>query len=136
MNLKQKKKIASRLLGVGMTRIVFDQERLSEIKESITKQDIRDLYADGAIKIREKHGRRKIERKKRRRTGSIKHKVSTRKEDYMNKIRKLRKYLVHIRKNNQIKREDYAKLRIYIKVGQIDSIKKIDEYLKEKKWKL
>jgi large subunit ribosomal protein L19e len=133
MNLRQKKKISAKILKVGKDRIYFNPERLSEIKESITKQDIRDLYADGAIKINEKRGRAKIEKGNRRRDGSIKKRVSTRKLDYMNKVRKLRKYLTHLKKNNKLEKEDYRKLRIYIKVQQIDSIKKIDKYLEDKK---
>ena len=41
--LDRRKDLASRVLGVGKRRIIFDSSRLSEIKEAITKQDIKDL---------------------------------------------------------------------------------------------
>jgi len=49
MNLGKKKLLAARTLKVGKARIFFVDSRKSEIKEAITKQDIRDLKQDGAI---------------------------------------------------------------------------------------
>ena len=66
MNLKNKKQLASRTLGVGAGRIAFRNERVDEIKEAITKQDIRDLVEAGAIVIKEIKGKRKKIRGKRR----------------------------------------------------------------------
>ena len=72
MKLNRKKELVSRTIGVGKGRILFNKERLSEIKEAITKQDIRDLVESKAIMIREITGRRKVERRRtRRRIGSI-----------------------------------------------------------------
>ena len=53
MNLAKKKSLAARVFGVGKSRVVFAKSRLNEIKEAITKQDIRDLKKDGAITILE-----------------------------------------------------------------------------------
>jgi len=41
MKLDKKKNLAKRVLNVGKERIIFVKERLSEIKEAITKQDIK-----------------------------------------------------------------------------------------------
>jgi len=133
MNLKQKKKTSAKILGVGTNKVVFDSGRLDEIKECITKQDIRDLIADGAIKTRENSGRRKIVTQGRRRAGSRKKRVRNTKRDYMNRVRKLRKYLFYLRANNKISKENYQRLRVYIKVQQLDTVKKIDEFLRDKK---
>jgi len=59
MNLRAKKQLAANTLGVGKGRIIFVNERLEEIKEAITKQDMRNLQKDGAIIIREVKGRSK-----------------------------------------------------------------------------
>ena len=59
MNLGKKKNLASRTLGIGKKRIVFLKPRLSEIKDVITKQDIRDLKTEGAIVIKDVKGRKK-----------------------------------------------------------------------------
>ena len=63
MNLGKKKQLAARTLGVGKSRVHFVNENLNEIKEAITKQDIRDLVSSGAIKVKEVKGRRKVLRK-------------------------------------------------------------------------
>ena len=63
MKLNKKKELAVKILGVGKSRIIFEKSRLEEIKDAITRQDIRDLAASGAIKIRLVKGRKKKERR-------------------------------------------------------------------------
>src|SRR3989338_6904131 len=99
MNLEKKKILAARTLGVGKERIIFNIERLSEIKEAITKQDIRELFNNKAIFVKEIKGRKKIEkRRSRRRKGSIKKTIKRSKEKYMILARKLRAYLFELRR--------------------------------------
>ncbi len=98
MNLKKKKLLAARTYGVGIDKIMFMNSRLEEIKEAITKQDIRDLKNDGAIIIKNIHGRRtKVKKKKKRSAGNIKKKVKNRKADYVILTRKLRKHLAEMK---------------------------------------
>lgn len=112
MNLSKKRILAAKTLGVGKDRIIFNVERLDEIKEAITKQDIRDLFAGKAIAVRSIIGRKKVvKRKTRRRAGSIKSRSRNTKREYMNLIRKLRAYLSELRRRNQISKENYQKLR-------------------------
>jgi len=81
MRLEKKKQLAARSLNVGSTRVIFNTQRLSEIKEAITKQDIKDLKNSGAILIREKKGRRKNKKRKiRRGVGSVRKKGKHEKE--------------------------------------------------------
>lgn len=98
MNLKKKKLLTARTYGVGIDKVMFLNSRLEEIKEAITKQDIRDLKNDGAIIIKDIHGRRtKPKKKKKRSSGNIKKKVKNRKADYVILTRKLRKYLAELK---------------------------------------
>ncbi len=98
MNLKKKKALTARTFGVGIERIEFVKPRLEEIKEAITKQDIRDLHKDGAIKIKPVRGRRILIRKKKKRsTGNIRKKVNKRKKEYATITKKLRKYLAEMK---------------------------------------
>ena len=83
MNIGKKKSLAVRALKVGKERIVFLQPRLDEIKEAITKQDIRDLQKEGAIFVKEIKGRKKVEKRNNRSTGNIRKKVNKRKQDYV-----------------------------------------------------
>ena len=66
MNLRNKKELAKRTFNIGKDRIVFLKSRLEEIKEALTKQDIRDLRQDGAILIKDIKGRKKVKKRKTR----------------------------------------------------------------------
>lgn len=116
MNLKKKKILASKALNAGTNRIVFDKDRLSEIKEAITKQDIKDLFSQGIISIKPIKGRKKIEKRKNRRgPGKIKKKIRRRKQDYVKITRKLRKLLNELKKQGKINDKKYKELRKQIK---------------------
>ena len=135
MNLSKKKSLAVRTLKVGKERIVFLESRINEIKEAITKQDIRDLKNEGAIIVKEIVGRRKKTEKKRRSPGKIKKKVNKRKQEYVKITRKLRKYLAEIKKQNKISKENYYDIRKKIRNRIFKSKSHLKEYiggLKEK----
>ena len=133
MKLDKKKSLAIKTLGVGKQRIIFNTERLSEIKEAITRQDIRDLVASKAITILPIKGRRTIQRRTtRRRAGSIKKVVNSRKRDYMTRTRKLRGYIAELRKQEKIDYESYLKLYKEIGAGRYRSKAHLKEHIK---WK-
>ncbi len=111
MNLGKKKALATRTLKVGKERIVFLQSRLDEIKEAITKQDIKDLLAEGAIMIKEVKGRKKVKKKKSRSTGNIRKKPNKRKQEYVIMTRKLRKHVAELKKQGKINAEDAKEIR-------------------------
>ena len=114
--MNKKKNLAAKVLKVGKGRIIFDINRLDEIKEAITKQDIRDLHSQGAIKIREIKGRRKIKKRKtKRREGKIKKTVNKRKQEHVKITRKLRKYVKELNRDGKIGKEEYKDLRKKIK---------------------
>lgn len=127
MNLRSKKELAARTFGVGKNRISFMESRKDEIKEAITKQDIRDLVASGAIIIKEIRGRRKIEKRKRKNTGNRRQRVNKRKEEYMIITRKLRKYAKAV--SSQITKEDFKKIRKKIKNRDFKNKSEIKEYI-------
>lgn len=116
MNLRKKKNLAVKTLGVGRDRISFNTQRLDEIKEAITKQDIRDLVNSKAILINEIRGSKsKVKRRTRRRAGSIKKTVGNRKRKYVILTRKLRAYAAELRKHGLVDRQKYLILRKEIK---------------------
>jgi len=130
MNLAKKKQLASEVLGVGKNKIKFASDKLPEIKEAITKQDIRDLYKEGFIIIKPVNGRRM---KKKRRTrigpGKIRVKVNKRKQDYIKITRKLRRYLKELKNQGKINSENYLDLRKKIKMRYFRSKAYLKEYL-------
>ncbi|NCO11527.1 hypothetical protein CO038_03995 [Candidatus Pacearchaeota archaeon CG_4_9_14_0_2_um_filter_39_13] len=132
MKLNKKKELAARTLGVGKSRISFNVNRIDEIKEAITKQDIKELVSGGAISIKEIRGTRtKKKRKTRRRAGSIKIKVNTRKRDYMTITRKLRAYAAELRKRSQIGQEEFKQLRKEVRLRKFKSLSNMKERVKE-----
>lgn len=130
MKLTTQKRMAAELLETGENKVLFDHLRLDEIKQAITKQDIRDLIKDKAIRI--KPGIKKVKKEKRKRTGQgrIKFTIRTRKRDYINKIRKIRRY-VKDQMNAKLLDKDLADaVRKYAKAGQFKNLRQAKEYIK------
>lgn len=131
MKLDVKKQLAARTLGVGLGRIKFDINRLEEIKEAITKQDIKDLHSTGAIIIKEKSGRQtKQKRKTRKREGKKRLKVNKRKQEYVIITRKLRRYIKELKTQGKLDKEKYLELRKKIKMKEFKSKRHIKEHIK------
>lgn len=131
MNLSKKKFLASKTLKVGKDRITFVKTRLEDIKEAITKQDIKDLQKDGAIFVKDIKGRKKnLKRKRKRSTGNIRKKVKKRKRDYVIMTRKLRKYVKELRNQEKLLREDSKDIRKKIRNKQFKSLGNLKEYIR------
>lgn len=130
MNLNKKKNLAARTFGVGKARIQFINARLEEIKEAITKQDIRDLKTEGAIKIKEIRGTKKnLSKKPRRSPGNIRKKVNKRKERYVILTRKLRAYGAEMQKHGKISKEELKDIRKKIRNKAFRSQTHLRDYI-------
>lgn len=131
-NLKKRKMLAAKVLGVGIGKIVFESDNNADIKEAITKQDIRDLYEAGIIRIKEKRGRRtKEKRKTRRGPGKIKFVIHHRKGDYVKLTRKFRRYIKELSKQGTIDEEKYKSLRKMIKARAFKDKAHIKDHIVE-----
>lgn len=131
MKLENKKTFAANVLGVGKARIIFNQNRLEEIKEAMTRQDIKDLFADGAISVREIKGRKAIVRRKtRRRAGSRRQIVPGKKRRYITITRKLRAYVEELRKSEKLTEEQFQILRKEIKASAFGDKAHLKERIK------
>jgi large subunit ribosomal protein L19e len=128
MKLEGKKDLVARALGVGKGRIAFNVQRLEEIKQAITKQDIKDLVESGAINIKEIKGRIAVEKRGRRRAGSIRKKIKSGKRGYITITRKLRRYLQSIRA--KMPNERYVLLRQEIKMHSFPNLAHFKERIK------
>lgn len=133
MNLRSKRQIAASTFKVGKERIVFVRARLEDIKEAITKQDMRDLHADGAIRIKEVSGRKtNTKRKTRRSTGNIRKKVNTRKQDYVIMTRKLRRYTAEMKNQGKLSPEEVKEIRNRIRNRMFKSKANLKDYIENK----
>jgi len=130
MKLTTQKRMAADLLEVGENQVVFDNLRLDEIKQAITKQDIRELVKDRAIRIRP--GKKKVVKVRRKRTGAGRRKfmVKTRKRDYINKIRKIRRYVRDQMNAKLLDKKLVDAVRKYAKAGQFKNLRQAKEYIK------
>jgi len=130
MNLKNKKSLAARTLKIGRERIVFLQSRIDEIKEAITKQDIRDLKTDGAIVVKDVKGRKKVEKRNRvRGVGKVKKKVNKRKQEYVKATRKQRKHVAVKKKSGELSKEEIKDIRNKIRNRKFSSLRNLKEYV-------
>ena len=130
MNLARKKNLAARALNVGKKRIVFLEPRIDEIKEAITKQDIKDLKEEGAILVRGVKGRRKVNKKKARRSvGNVRKKVNIRKKQYVIMTKKLRAYVVGLVKVGQLTKEQAVDINKKIRNKFFRSKAHLKEYV-------
>ena len=130
MNLNKKKELAAKTLRVGKGRLQFKQENLNEIKEAITRQDIKQLNQEGIITIKPIKGRKKnVTRKHRRGPGKIKIKVNKRKQEYVKITRKLRAYAMSLRERGVLGRELYKKIRNKIRMREFRSKAGMKDFL-------
>ncbi|MFB0558703.1 MAG: 50S ribosomal protein L19e [Candidatus Bathyarchaeia archaeon] len=144
MNLKNQKRLAASVLGIGVNRVWIDPEMAEEVEAAITRQEIRKLIKDEAIKaIPEKglsRGRAREQTAKKRagrsrgpgtRKGS-KYSVVSRKEQWMSRIRALRKRLRRLRDRRMITVSNYRMLYRKAKGGEFRSVAELERYITEK----
>lgn len=126
VNLRTKKRLVSRVTGVGLARIKFDSEKTDDIADAITRDNIRGLITAGAITIKASGGTsrgrskfKKMQKKKRgTTTGSKKGRKGARvgkKEVYVKKVRALRYRLKVAKDRKEITNPEFWSL--YRKVG-------------------
>lgn len=129
MNLRNKKKLIAKVLGVGTDKIILTMPE--DIKDAITRQDIRELFASKVIILREDKGKRKVEKSDRRKgRGNVKKTIRKRKKHYMILVRKLRKHAKALRDRKKIDADKYRDLRKKIKSKTFKSLGYMQEHLR------
>ncbi len=126
VNLKAKKRLASRVTGVGIHRIRFDTDHLDDVADAITRENIRSLITANTIRIKSFTGtskgrahKKKAQRNKRGTTqGSKRGRKGARvgkKEVYVAKVRALRRLLKIAKDREDLTNPEFWVL--YKKVG-------------------
>ena len=145
MKLDKQKRLAGKVLKVGHKRVKFNLDKLSEIKEAITKGDIRSLIIGKAIKSKQKRSTSRVRARKiilqkrkgrRQGAGSRKGKKTSRlskKRQWMNKVRVQRKFIKELRQKNLVSIQNYQNIYGKIKGGFFRSKGHIKTYLNENK---
>ncbi len=143
MKLTSQRKLASAVLDCGLHRVWIDPERADEVSMAITREEIRKLIKDKAIKAlpenRTSRGRARVlaaKKKKGRRVGQgsksgAKYAVVTRKTRWINRIRAQRKKLVKLRENRVISVSTYRSLYRKAKGGEFRSVAELERYIND-----
>ncbi len=132
--LKLQKRLAAAIMKVGKGRVWLNPEKLEEIKNAITRADIRKLIKQGIIKKKpEKIPLPKEKKKRRQGPGSRKGNVGDAdKRKWITTVRALRKELKKMRDSGVITRSQYRDLYMKVKGGMFRSRAHLLLYMKER----
>ena len=133
-DVASQKRIVASVLKCGVNRVWFDPSRISDIENAISREDLRALVTDGAIKARQKKGvsrgraRARIAQRSyghRKGPGKRKGAAGARKPSktaWVQKIRAIRKALVELRTAGTIDRHMYRIIYRKAAGGQFRSV--------------
>lgn len=144
-DLSNQKKLAAKILGCGVHRVWMDPEASADIAVAITREDIRGLIASGSIKAeavkgvsrgrardrdaKRKYGHRKGHGSRKGRKGAR----NPRKEQWMKKIRAIRRRLKELRADGTLDKSTYCKVYRKAKGGEYRSLAHMESHLDIKK---
>ncbi len=143
MKIKHQKRLAGQILKCSKNKIKYDLSRIDDIKEAITRQDIKSLIKERAIIQKPTKGtskfwaRKKKKQKskgKRKGHGSRKGKSTARtpkKREWINKIRAQRGLLSELKEREKITNKVYKNLYLKAKGGFFRNKRHIKLYIKE-----
>lgn len=143
-DLKSQKRMAAEVLDVGKNRVWIDPDETEKVEEAITRQDIRNLVESGTIQKKDEKGnsrgrarenRNQKVKGRRKGHGSRKGKKTARKDskqEWMEKIRAIRKRLKEMRDEGTVTQEQYRKLYDMAKGGFFRDTKHLENHVEEK----
>lgn len=143
MNLKVQKRLAAQIFGCSPKRVAFNNDRLDDIKQAITKRDLKLLIGDGAIMRKPMNATSKVRARKvafqkskgrRKGEGSRKGSFNARfhiKEVWMSNLRVQRAFIKLLLSKNIITKAAYRELYLKSKGGYFRSRRHIKVYLEE-----
>ncbi|MCG3107758.1 50S ribosomal protein L19e [Metallosphaera sp. J1] len=142
--LELQKRLAADIKNAGVSRVRIPPEYIDEVAGALTREEIKRLIKDGKIVIlstrgnsrgRVKERRRSRKRKgEGRKTGSKKGRKGARtgrKEEWIARIRKIRKYLKWLRDHEVIDSRTYRTLYIKAKGGTFKNLNDVKTVLKQ-----
>jgi large subunit ribosomal protein L19e len=144
VNIAKKRELVARILGVGANRIRFEPDRLEDVADSITRENMRSLVKSGAIwtvqLVGTSRGRaiekRSVWKVHGKGPGSKKGKKTARvgkKEVYVIRVRSMRYHLKVLKERKDITNETYWQLYKKVNGGQVRSLAHLRELVKEVK---
>ncbi len=143
MNLKSKRRLAASVMGVGVDRVIFDEQYQDLIQDAITRSTIRGLIGFGAIRAAPEKGISKGRARERakglkrgRGSGSTEGPAKARvprKEAWIKKVRALRWRLKVAKERKEITPQSYRQLYDQVKGGRVRGVKHLLELMEASK---
>jgi large subunit ribosomal protein L19e len=144
MNLRNQRRLAAEVLGVGARRVAFDEDRLEDIAEAITRDDIRLLINNQAITVKPvkgiSRGRARLRKEKKKASGSgrghgsrkgTKKSRTPKKKAWIGKIRAIRDELRKMKERKELDEGMYRSLYRQAKGGLFHSRRHLREHVKK-----
>jgi len=145
VSLKSQRRLASDILKTGANSVWIDPERIEDIEGVITREEIRKLVHEGAIKVADKKGvsrarARLVHEKKKHglRTGAGSRKGRStsrmpRKKAWEIRIRAIRARLKELQARRVIREDSYRQLYSMAKGGSFSSLTNLNQYIEARK---
>jgi large subunit ribosomal protein L19e len=142
-DLSAQKRLAADVLDVGQNKVWLDPDRQGDIAEAITREDVRELVDEGAIRADEPGGNsrgRARERQEKRAyghqtgPGSRRGKAGARQDpkgDWQSRIRAQRERLKKLRDEGDLERSAYRDLYDKAGGGEFDSVADMERFIDE-----
>ena len=137
MNLRNQRRLAVGILKVGGNRIWIDPDEAEKVSSAITRDDVRRLIHEGIIRAKPElgtsQGRKRASHHKRilgrKRGPGIRKGIQRSGENWISRIRSIRRRLRQLRDTRMIEQSSYRRLNLMAKGGAFRSARHLDEYI-------
>ncbi|MHA1344842.1 MAG: 50S ribosomal protein L19e [Candidatus Heimdallarchaeaceae archaeon] len=143
MDVKTQRRLAAKILKVGINRVKIDPDSLYDLSLAITREDVKRHIDDGDIRKRKiqgvSRGRARAVAAKKRRGQRIgvgsrkgpKYSRLSKKDRWIGKIRAQRKFLKQLRDEGYVDTKTYRQLYLQSKGGLFRSVRYLRNYIAE-----
>ena len=142
VNLKTKRLLVARILGVGANRVRFDSDHLDDVADAITRDNIRSLVTAKIIEIKSikgtSRGRASFKKHQKRKRGTKQGSKKVRKgarvgkkEVYVKKIRAMRHQIKVSKSRKEITNKDYWNLYKQVGGNQVRNLAHLRSLIEE-----
>jgi large subunit ribosomal protein L19e len=144
VNIGKKRELVARILGVGTNRVRFEPDKLEDVADSITRDNIKSLVKSGAIWTVKPRGtsrgraqaKRNVWKVHGKGPGSKKGRKTARvgkKEIYVIRVRSMRYHLKVLKERKDITNDIYWHLYKQVNGGHVRSLAHLRDLVKESK---
>lgn len=142
VNIRKKRELVARILGVGANRVRFEPDKLDDVADSITRENIRSLIDNGAIWTVKPKGTSRRRAEDKRKAGKMRGKgpgskkgLKTarvgKKSVYVKRVRSMRYHLKVMKDRNDISRDVYWQIYKKVNGGQVRTLAHLREIVKQ-----